>query len=148
MLEDLSGIKKKKVKWQNKNRISQVPFFMLRTILTYKALLHGKQVITVNPAYTSQIDSRTGKKDGERKGRRFIGKDGVVLDADINAAINIANRSKHPASIGNYLDGQAVVNRPIVYKSLKEKSLDAVQATPLYGVVVDCGACTLCGLAV
>lgn len=29
------------------------------------------------------------------------------------------------------LYGQAAVNRPIVYKSLKEKSLDAVQATSL-----------------
>lgn len=118
VLEDLKGIKVKKNPGQNKNRISQVPFFELRTILTYKALLYGKQVITVNPRDTSQIDSRTGKKGGERKGRRYIGSDGVILDADINAACNIAKRSKHPvsygASNGPVVEGQGLVTGPIV----------------------------------
>ena len=121
-IEDLKGIKskEKKSEYKNLNRISQISFFDFRTILSYKALLHGKQVITVRPQYTSQIDSRTGKKDGTRCGRRYIGSDSVILDADINAACNIASRSKHPISYGGernlpkILDGQGSVNSPII----------------------------------
>ena len=114
VLENLKSIKVKKHKYQNKNRISQVPMFELRRILTYKALLHNKQVITVSPAWTSQIDHRTGKKDGTRIGGRYYGKDGQVLHSDVNAAANIALRSKLPCSISNYYAWQAKVNSPIV----------------------------------
>ena len=114
VLENLKSIKVKKHKYQNKNRISQVPMFELRRILTYKALLHNKQVITVSPAYTSQIDHRTGKLDGKRIGGRYIGKDGQILHADCNAACNIALRSKLPYSIRDYYAWQAKVNSPIV----------------------------------
>lgn len=113
-LENLKGIKAKKHKFQNKNRISQVPLYELRRIITYKADNLGKTVILVSPAWTSQIDSMSGIKEGERRGRRFYSKSGVVYDADINAAINIARRSKLPFSQGNLLDGQAKVNSPIV----------------------------------
>ena len=115
-LENLKGIKAKKYKTQNKNGVSQVPFFELRRILTYKAENIGKHVCLVSPAYTSQIDSISGIKEGERRGCRFYAKSGLVYDADINAAINIARRSKHPVSQGNLLDGQGVVNRPIACK--------------------------------
>ncbi len=114
VLENLKSIKVKKHKYQNKNRISQVPMFELRRILTYKALLHNKQVITVSPAYTSQIDHRTGKLDGKRIGGRYTGKDGQILHADCNAACNIALRSKLPCSINDYYAWQAKVNSPIV----------------------------------
>lgn len=116
VLEDLSKIKTKKHPNQNKNAISQVPFFLLKEILAYKAPLMRKTVITVNPTNTSQIDHRTGEKNGLRQGRRYYGKDGVVLDADHNASVNIANkgtqRTKHPISYQLILDGQAVVNQP------------------------------------
>jgi IS605 OrfB family transposase len=111
-LENLKGIKAKKHKNQNKNRISQVPLFDLRLKLTYKALLLGKSVVVVNPAFTSQIDSITGKKEGERRGRRFYAKSGLVYDSDINAARNIGQRSKLPVSYGNILDGQGIVTYP------------------------------------
>ena len=71
---------------------------MLRNILTYKAQTCGKQVVTVSPAYTSQIDSQTGKKDGQRVGCRYYSKSGLIYDADWNAAINIKNRFEHPIS--------------------------------------------------
>lgn len=119
-VEDLKGIKVKKHKGQNKNSISQVPFYQLKQILTYKAPFYGKLLLSVNPAFTSQIDHRTGEKDGVRKGRRYYGKDGIVLDADQNAAINIAKRSKLPVSYITVLDGQAAVNQPIVCKSFKD----------------------------
>jgi len=114
VLENLKSIKVKKHKYQNKNRISQVPMFELRRILTYKALLSNKQVITVSPAYTSQIDHRTGKLDGKRIGGRYIGKDNQILHADVNAACNIGLRSKLPCSISNYYAWQAKVNSPII----------------------------------
>lgn len=112
-LENLKGIKAKKYKTQNKNGVSQVPFFELRRILTYKAENMGKHVCLVSPAFTSQIDSISGIREGERRGIRFYAKSGLVYDADINAAINIARRSKHPISQGSLLDGQGIVNRPI-----------------------------------
>lgn len=121
-LENLKGIKAKKHKNQNKNAISQVPFFELRRVLTYKAKNMGKSVCLVSPAYTSQIDSVSGIREGERRGVRFYAKSGMVYDADINAAINIARRSKHPISQGNLLDGQGVVSRPIACKTHLEKS--------------------------
>jgi IS605 OrfB family transposase len=126
VLENLKSLKVKKHKYQNKNRISQVPMFELRRILTYKALLHNKQVITVNPSYTSQIDHRTGKIDGQRIGGRYIGKDGKILHADVNAACNIGLRSKLPCSISNYYVGQATVNSLIVCKP--SSKLEVLQA--------------------
>lgn len=104
VLEDLSKIKDKKSKnpvqtKRNNNRMSQVPFYKFKEILTYKAPLFGKKVETVSPSYTSQIDCRTGQKDGERRKIRYYCVDGVVLDADWNAAVNIGKRiKKHPLS--------------------------------------------------
>ena len=113
VLEDLSKIKQKTSKTKegykrtkHNSALSQVPFYKFKEILTHKAALVGKRVVTVNPSYTSQTDSRTQKKEGNRKGCRFYGVDGIVLDADWNAAVNIAQRSKHPLTIKCYpLDG-------------------------------------------
>jgi IS605 OrfB family transposase len=113
-LENLKGIKAKRFKTQNKNAISQVPMFELRRILTYKAKNMGKHICLVSPAYTSQTDCINNKREGERKGCRFYAVSGLVYDADLNAAINIAVKSKHPVSKGNFLDGQGIVNSPIV----------------------------------
>ena len=130
VLENLKGIKAKKHKFQNKRAISQVPLFELRRILTYKAENMGKSIILVSPAYTSQIDSFSGIKEGVRRGCRFYAVSGIVYDADLNASRNIGNRSKLPVSYGNILDGQAVVNQPIVCKSsaLKAAALQAPTA--------------------
>jgi len=115
VLENLKSLKVKKNKYENKNRISQVPIYQLKQILTYKALLNEKTVIEVSPAWTSQIDHVTGKKEGDRKGRRFYAKSGKIYDSDINGAINIGLRSKLPVSQTNNLTyGQANVNSPIV----------------------------------
>lgn len=126
VLEDLQKLKNNKSnKYKTKfnNKLSQVSFYELRQILTYKALLFNKQVITVKPYMTSQLDSRSDNLSGKRVGSRYYGKDGIVLDADVNAAINIAKRSKLPVSISNYLDGQATVNSPIVGGSHLQASM-------------------------
>jgi transposase len=52
----------------------------------------GCTVTSVNPCYTSQLDSRFQVLLGERKGERFIGFDGVVLQSDTNAADNVLAR--------------------------------------------------------
>lgn len=112
VVEDLSNIKKSTSKSANgfkrtrhNNMLSQVPFYMFKEILTYKATLAGKQVVSVSPQYTSQIDSRTGKKDGKRLGCRYYCSDGVVLDADWNASVNIAKKCKHPLTNKLPIDG-------------------------------------------
>lgn len=113
VMEDLSKIKRTtattkdghKCKRHN-NALSQVPFYELRRILTYKTPLVGKRVETVSPEYTSQEDCRTHSREGcVRKGCRFYTADGKVFDADWNAAINICNRH-HPTSFGLPIDGR------------------------------------------
>ena len=111
VLEDLSKIKKKTSKKKiitengekknitrkrHNNRFGQVALRQLQTVLEYKAPLVGKRVATVEPAYTSQLDCR-GLPNGNRLGTRYYAADGLVLDADWNAAINIANRY-HPST--------------------------------------------------
>jgi IS605 OrfB family transposase len=135
VLENLKGIKAKKHKFQNKRAISQVPLFELRRVITYKAENAGKSVILVNPSYTSQIDSLTGKRDGIRKGRRFYAKSGLIYDSDLNASRNIAYRSKLPISYGNILDGQALVNVPIVCKSSASREVLQSPMALAYGLL-------------
>lgn len=91
VMEDLRGIKSKSKGRKFNNKQSQVPYFELRRILTYKAPLLGKIVVTVDPAYTSKNDYR-GIERGIRQGCRYYANDGLVLDADWNASINIAKR--------------------------------------------------------
>ena len=113
VLEDLSKIKQKTSKTsegynrtKHNNMLSQVPFYMFKELLTYKATLVGKQVVSVSPMYTSQTDCRTGKKDGKRLGCRYYCIDGIVLDADWNASVNIAQKCKHPLSNRLPIDGK------------------------------------------
>jgi len=91
VMEDLSGIKQHHRGKKFNNKQSQVPYCDLRRILTYKAPLQGKVVVTVDPAYTSKNDYR-GIERGKRQGCRYYTSDGKVFDADWNASINIANR--------------------------------------------------------
>ena len=105
VLEDLTKIKQGTSRTKNEfkrtkhnNMLSQVPFYKFKEVLTYKAPLAGKRVETVSPKYTSQMDCRTSKSDGSRIGCRYYCKDGNVFDADWNASVNIAQRSKHPLS--------------------------------------------------
>ncbi|MYA05823.1 MAG: transposase [Caldilineaceae bacterium SB0664_bin_22] len=60
--------------------------------LTSISRRRGSALALANPAYTSQVDSRTGLLQGRRRWDRFYCLDGVVLDADVNAACNILAR--------------------------------------------------------
>ena len=55
----------------------------------------GSAVVLVNAAYTSQTDNRNGTF-GRRCGRWFYCFDGVVLDAEQNAAANVLQRMSDP----------------------------------------------------
>ena len=146
VLEDLSSLKKKNLgkkahkRKSYRNMLAQVPFFMLLQILTYKAPLSGKKVVTVNPAYTSKDDHR-GIRRGKRKGCRYYTSDGLVFDADWNAAINIAARhaSKHdpqlPVSSRLPLDGRLdfTGRLPSTNQSCNSDQICSVQATSSIG---------------
>lgn len=113
VVEDLSKIKTKTSKTKegykrtrHNNMFSQVPVRAFRDVLTYKAQIRGKRVETVSPTYTSQTDCRTGNRDGNRRGCRYYCSDGVVFDADWNAAVNIAERANHPLSNVLPIDGK------------------------------------------
>ena len=121
VMEDLSGIKQttsrtkdgQHKRTRHNNMMSQVPFYQLKSILTYKAQALGKRVETVSPEYTSQEDCRTNQRTGTRKGCRYYCNDGIVFDADWNAAVNIAQRANHPTSTILPIDGrmQALVGK-------------------------------------
>ena len=122
VMEDLTKIKQSTSKTKNgykrtrhNNMFSQVPFYQLRQILTYKALLKGKRVETVSPEYTSRQDCRTQSGVGcKRIGCRFYTKDGMVFDADWNASINIMNQYKHSNSFSLPIDGRLnLIDRPL-----------------------------------
>ena len=108
VIEDLSKIKSKNKGKRFNNKLAQVPFYQFKQILTYKALLKGKRVVTVNPYMTSQNDYRDIKK-GRRTGCRYYASDKKVFDADWNASINIAQKSscfsKLPVLFSAPLDG-------------------------------------------
>ena len=137
VLEDLTKIKERTKetkegykKTKHNNRMSQIPFYLLKEILTYKAQHAKKRVETVNPYMTSQDDYR-GLGKGIRKGCRYYAVDGKVLDADGNASCNIALRySKHLSSFFPAMDGsykprkQGSVNSPIAGR-LKKSFLQA-----------------------
>ena len=138
-IEDLTKIKKKTYKkyGTHNNRISQIPFYMFKQILTYKATLSGKVVKTVSPAFTSQLDCTTNRQDGKRHGCRYYSVNGYVLDADWNAALNIKNRAENIKHLVSYdklpLDGslnilnkQVDVNQPIVSATISSLQAPAL----------------------
>jgi len=121
VIENLKGIKRTKGYKKQGNMKSQWNPFEFRRILTYKAQTLGKRVVTVPPYLTSQLDHR-GLSGGIRQGCRYIASDGVVLDADINAAINILQKySKHPNSCCKALDGQVRVNGPYDVETVNQR---------------------------
>jgi IS605 OrfB family transposase len=98
VLEDLSGIAERTtVRRQQRARRSNWSFYQLRQFIEYKARIAGVPVVTVDPAYTSQTCSECGHCDSKnRNGSDFECREcGHSMDADKNAARNIAVRAKH-----------------------------------------------------
>ena len=93
-IEDLTFKTKSKGEFKKVNRrlSSWIKGVIDEAIIKY-CFIYGTKLVYVNAAYTSQGDSRFNcALMGTRIGDSFIGFDEVVLDADINAAINILAR--------------------------------------------------------
>ena len=75
--------------------ISEQTWGMIRNQLAYKAEWAGKELVLVDPAYTSQTCSDCGILDpASRDRQKFCCRAcGVELDADVNAAVNILKRA-------------------------------------------------------
>lgn len=89
VMEDLTGYRE-----TADDPIHDWPTHKIREKIAYKAEDLGIPVVEIDPAYTSQTCSSCGYTDGEsRDGRRFVCTDcGYDVDADFNAAVNIANK--------------------------------------------------------
>lgn len=86
------GKKAKRGKKTNRLLSSWIKGVIDEAIIKY-CFIYGTKLVYVNAAYTSQGDSRYDcALMGTRIGDSFIGFDEVVLDADVNAAINILAR--------------------------------------------------------
>ncbi|KYC35885.1 hypothetical protein WA1_48605 [Scytonema hofmannii PCC 7110] len=91
--EDLSKYIKGKKRSKAVNRkLNEWSKGELQKALDEISIRKGGVVKLVNPAYTSQVDHRNGTLLGKRLGDQFLTFDGVVLQADQNAATNIKTR--------------------------------------------------------
>ncbi|RKZ62072.1 MAG: transposase, partial [Candidatus Parabeggiatoa sp. nov. 2] len=80
---------------------------VIATALDTISRRRGSSVILVNSAGTMQMDSRHGILLGKRRGDSFHGFDGVVLQADENAAQNVLARL-HDQEIDRWTPWQKV----------------------------------------
>jgi len=90
-LEDLTGIRQRtKVRKPQRYCHHSWSFYQLRQYVAYKAQAAGVPVVLVDPAYTSKTCHLCGHR-GHRSGLQFAcTRCNVVMDADWNAAMNIA----------------------------------------------------------
>jgi IS605 OrfB family transposase len=90
-LEDLTGIRQRtKVRKPQRYGHHSWAFYQLRQFVAYKAETAGVPVVLVDPAYTSKTCHLCNQR-GHRSGLNFsCTRCGVVMDADWNAAMNIA----------------------------------------------------------
>jgi len=69
----------------------------LRTMLEYKTSWYGKELIVINPAYTSQVDFETGEiQKKSLKIREYVNSNGTLVDRDVNASKNILKWGLYP----------------------------------------------------
>ncbi|MEN8217367.1 MAG: transposase [Pseudomonadota bacterium] len=106
--EDLtSPISSKKLGKNVTRRLSAWTKGVIANALDTISRRRGSSVILVNSAYTSQMDSRDGTLRGKRNGDSFDCFDGVVLQADENAARNVLARL-HDQEIDRWTPWQKV----------------------------------------
>jgi IS605 OrfB family transposase len=109
-MENLKDIRKgRKGKRFNRTR-STWAFAQFRNILKYKAQEQGKQVVLVNPDYTSQECCKCGYTSKKNRKKRVFHcrKCHFTSDADFNASKNISRRGY------KIFFGQAAVNQPYI----------------------------------
>lgn len=89
-LEDLSSIRKVKVKRTQKYTLNSWSFYQLQMFIEYKAKKSGVKVEYVTPQYTSKSCSRCGYI-GTATNTKFMCQCGHVTHRDVNACMNIAH---------------------------------------------------------
>jgi putative transposase len=115
VLEDLKGIRNKNRGKKTNKRIGSWPFHQFNFFLTYKAEMLGKQVVKVDPSYTSQKCSccKAIDKKSRKKSKYHCRDCNFQLHADWNAAINIRD-NYILSSTPKVSEEQADVNQPYV----------------------------------
>ncbi len=114
-LENLKNIRKQKIYNPKFNKwLSSWAFYQFEQFLTYKAEALGKQIVKVDPRFTSQKCSSCGIIDKSNRNKsRYKCKCGYHNHSDINAAINI--KQSYLLSTTSYESvEQAAVNQPIM----------------------------------
>jgi putative transposase len=94
VIGDLEGIRGQDRGRNFNRRLSSQPFYLFKRLLTYKANWDGIRVLTVPEAYTSQMCHRCGVRGQRVAGRFSCPTCGLVCDADVNGAWNIAKRAR------------------------------------------------------
>lgn len=77
--------------------IANASWRKMRELLTYKANWYGKQLLVVNPRYTTQVDNETGEIKKHLLSTRFYTNSlGHLIDRDVNASKNILDWAINP----------------------------------------------------
>lgn len=77
--------------------IANASWRKMRELITYKANWYGKQVLVVNPRYTTQVDNETGEIKKHPLSTRFYTNNlGHLIDRDVNASKNILEWALNP----------------------------------------------------
>lgn len=92
---------------KNNQNFTQLPFMMLRDMLSYKCQLEGINVIVTEESYTSKcsfLDNEEIKKKDTYYGKRtkrglYRSKNGQLINADINGSYNIMRKGLKKASL-------------------------------------------------
>jgi IS605 OrfB family transposase len=103
VLEDLTAIRSQKYSREFNRNLHTWSFYRLRTFIEYKSRKKGCLVELVNPKYTSQECScchHISRGNRKTQSRFKCKKCGFEINADLNAARNIASRYSEPISLG------------------------------------------------
>ena len=113
VLENLTGIRNKRLRKTIRILVNNWSFYQLEQFLTYKANAKGVCIAHVVAKYTSQTCSKCGfcAKNNRKTQACFACQAcGFKLNADLNASRNISMK----ASVGYKPTDEAVINQPIV----------------------------------
>ncbi len=134
VLEDLCGIRNKRMRKKQRKRVHSWNFRQLEQFLKYKAEAKSIYIEYVDARYTSQRCSKCGHiKRSNRKSQSCFEckKCGFKLNADLNAARNIVLKhldatNSPQENLQGYPD-RAPVNEPIVSQELKAQVLGSLE---------------------
>lgn len=116
VMEDLSGCRgtmrqSKKQRSDAGNSRHRWAYYDLQLKTVYKMELLGRRLTLVPAPYTSKSDNRNGIL-GKRNRHNFVGFDGYQVNADINAAMNIAKWEGFACPLGLYVPEDGVFDSP------------------------------------